>query len=156
MNFSNNPYYTKKTSVDDAMKAKIFTFDSKVFVRSLSDAIICTNQVVKINTNKELYLNKISILDKTLKNKYLLLAKYCNHDICNANIIASKSLTSYYNYFMMKYSVNMYLNFYDSLKEISDYETLSNQLDNINEILKNDLQLYVSHLKRKYFIFTKE
>ena len=151
-----NPYVFKTTKLDDHIKAKIFTFNARVFVRSLSDAIVCTKQIATINCSKELYLDKISILDKTLRKGSLLLAKYCDHEICNSNVIASSSLNSYYNYFMLKFSVNLYLNFYERLNEADDYYKLNKELDSIHDTLKNDLTFYLGNTKRKYFIMTKD
>jgi hypothetical protein len=156
MNFSNHPYYIPGKPLDDKTKSKIFTFDSKVFIRSLSDAVTCTRQVAQINCSKELYLNKVSILDTTLRNGSLLLAKFCDHDICNANIIASTNINSYYNYFMMKFSINLYLNFYEKLKEATQYDSLSNELDKIHEGLRNDLLFLTNQIKRRNFILTKD
>ena len=152
----NNPYVFNSTKIDDKIKAQVFTFNAKVFVRSLSDAVTCTKQIAAINCSKELYLDKISILDKTMKKGSLLLAKFCEHDICNSNIIASSSLNSYYNYFMMKFSVNLYLNFMERLNQADDYYKLNKEMDSIHEDLKNDLTYYISNAKKKYFIITTD
>jgi hypothetical protein len=125
-------------------------------VRSLSDVLVSVRQISEISCNKEMYLQKASVLDKTLKGKTLLVAKYCHHDICNPNIIASTSFNSYYTYFMMKFSVNLYLNFHERLKTIDNYFEMSKELDNINSKLRDDLQRYVTYTKRKNFILTKD
>jgi hypothetical protein len=153
---NNNPYVFRNTKIDDNLKAKIFTFDAKVFLRSLNDAVVCTKQIANINCSKELYLDKISILDKTMKKRTLLLAKYCDHDICNVNIIASSSMNSYYNYFLLKFSVNLYLNFMEGLNQADDFYKLSKELDLIHQTLNNDLKFFVGHTKRKYFIITRD
>jgi hypothetical protein len=145
-----------KFKIDDKVKAKIFTHDARVFLRSLSDAITCSRQVSAMEANKDLYLTKISILDKTLKNKTLLLSKHCDHDICNVNLIASTSFNSYYNYFLMKFSVNLFLNFYDKIKEKNDFFSLSEEMDLIHNKLKIDLKNYIVQSKRKHFILTKD
>jgi hypothetical protein len=142
--------------IDDKAKAAIFTHDARVFVRSLSDAIICTQQIAAINCNKEMYLKKISTLDQSQKSGTLLLAKYCDHDICNVNLIASKSFNSYYTYFMMKFSVNLFLNFFQRLNTTRDYFALNKELDFILDNLREDLKRYIIFTKRKHLIFTKE
>jgi len=153
---NNNPYVFKNTKIDNNLKAQIFTFDAKVFLRSLNDAVVCTKQIASINCSKDLYLEKISILNMAMKSRSLLLAKFCDHDICNANIIASSSINAYYNYFMLKFSVNLYLNFMENLNKADDYFKLSRELDLINETLRSDLKYIVGHAKRKHFIMTKD
>ena len=142
--------------IDDKTKAAIFTHDARVFLRSISDALVCTKQIASINCNKEMYLERIAILDQTLKHKTLLLAKYCEHDICNVNIIASSSFNSYYTYFLLKFSVNLFLNYYERLKNIKDFYALGKEFDLIYYTLNMDLKNYVDQTKRKHFILTKD
>jgi hypothetical protein len=135
---------------NERIKSKQFTLDSKIFTRSLSDAIICTKQIAEMDCNKEIYYNSLSYLAYSKLNNLILLGKYCKHDICNVNIIAAKDLTAYENYFMMKFSVNLFLNYYDRLKNKKDYFSLGNELDKIYIDLHTDLSSYLKYIKNNH------
>lgn len=141
---------------DDKIKAKEFSLDARIFLRSLNDALVCTKQISGIKTSRNLYYNVVSQLETSLKNKDIFLGKYCDHDVCNTIIIASSNFKSYQLYFTMKFSVNLFLNFYDGLNKARDYFELEKELDRIHTNLKNDLSSYVSHTKIKHLLVTKE
>jgi hypothetical protein len=137
-------------------KAKQFTLDSRIFIRSLSDALSCTKQIAEIRCSRGLYYNYISILENSLQKDDILLAKYCDHELCHPNIIASKNIKSYEIYFMMKFSVNLFINYYSRLKKTKDYFDLTKEFDLIHTNLNEDLKDLVSSTKRKNLIITTD
>lgn len=140
---------------NDKQKALQFTLDSRVFIRSLSDAYVCTRQIAQINVDKAQYFFNITVLLDSLNNKDLLLAKFCNHDVCNVNLIACSNMFSYEKYFSMKFSVNLFLKYYNGIKTKNDYYELSKELDNVYSNLREDLNNYVGFVKRRNEIVTK-
>jgi hypothetical protein len=140
---------------DEKRKAIQFTLDSKIFIRSLSDAYVCTKQIAQLNVDKAKYFFNVTVLHESLIKKELLLAKYCQHDICNVNVIASKNQLSYEIYFMVKFSINLFLKYYNDIKDKKDYYELSKELVKIQDDLKLDLSNYIGYIKRRNEIVTK-
>jgi hypothetical protein len=140
---------------EEKRKAIQFTLDSKIFIRSLSDAYVCTRQIAQLNVDKAKYFFNVTVLHESLFKKELLLAKYCTHDICNVNVIASKNKLSYEIFFMVKFSINLFLKYYNGIKDKKDYYELSKELVKIQHDLKQDLNNYVGYIKRRNEIVTK-
>jgi hypothetical protein len=140
---------------NEKLKAIQFTIDSRVFVRSLSDAYVCTRQIAQMNVDKALYFFNLSVLLDSLKNKDLFLAKFCEHDLCNVNIIACSNIYSFEKYFYMKFAVNLFLRYYNGIKTKEDYYEMSKELDRVYINLREDLNNYVGFIKRRNELVTK-
>jgi hypothetical protein len=140
---------------NDKQKALQFTLDSRIFIRSLSDAYTCTRQIAQIKIDKAQYFFNITLLLESLRNKDLLLAKYCDHDICNVNVIACSNIYSYEKYFTMRFAINLYLKYYNGIKTKNDFYELSKELDRVYADLRSDLNNYVGYIKRRNEIVTK-
>jgi hypothetical protein len=140
---------------NDKQKSIQYTLDSRVFIRSLSDAYVCTKQIAQIKIDKAQYFFNITLLLDSLKYKDLLLAKYCEHDVCNVNVIACNNIYSYEKYFSMKFAINLFLKYYNGIKTKQDFYELSKELDRVYIELQEDLNNYVSYIKRHNEIVTK-
>jgi hypothetical protein len=141
--------------MNDKKKAIQFTLDSRIFIRSLSDAFTCTRQIAQINVDKAQYFFNISIMLDSFYKRDLLISKFCNHDVCNTNVIACSNMISYEKYFMIKFSINLFLKYYNRIKIHNDYHDLACELIKIQENLKDDLNNYIGYIKRRNELITK-
>ena len=131
-------------------KAEIFTKDSKIFIRSISDSVVATKQINRINTLRNLDNIYNCILNHGIKNNDFLLYKSCNHRLCENNLIACKNKTSYEVYLMTKFCLNVYMKNHKKLKEINNFYEYNNFLDEMLIVLKKDLKDYSGYIKTAY------
>ena len=99
-------------------KAEIFTKDSKIFIRSISDSVVASKQINRINTLRKLDNIYNCLLNLGIKNNDFLLYKYCDHSLCESNLIACKDKISYEIYLMSKFCLSLYMKNHKRLKNI--------------------------------------
>ncbi len=131
-------------------KAEIFTKDSKIFIRSISDSIVACKQINRINTLRRFDNIYNCLINIGIKNNDFLLYKYCDHKLCESNLIACKDTKSYEIYLMSKFCLNLYMKNHKRIKEINNYYDYNKFLDELLIVLKRDLNDYSKYIKSNY------
>ncbi len=136
---------------DQKQAAERFTSDARVFIRSLTDAVVCAKQLSAFSIDEFLYDEYTNELAHLPKSKQLLLAKYCKHELCNVNVIAATNVNSYYTYFMTKFAINLFLTNINQMQKSKTFPELLKEMDAINNSLNIQLRNYINYTKDKHF-----
>jgi len=147
--FSKNNYFNYKY-LSNEKKAEIFTKNSKIFIRSISDAVIATKQISNIQNLRNYDKLYTYILNNGINNNDFLLVKYCSHDLCDPSLIACRNRISYEIYLMTKFALNIYIKNHSKLKSLNDYTEYDQFLNDMLKYMKRDLNDYSKYIKNKY------
>jgi hypothetical protein len=142
--------YFKYKYLSNDKKAEIFTKNSKIFIRSLSDAVTATKQINNIQNLRNYDKLYTYILNNGIKNNEFLLVKYCSHELCDPNLIACRRKISYEIYLITKFALNIYIKNHAKLKSINDYDEYDQFLNDLLKYMKRDLNDYSKYIKKKY------
>lgn len=142
--------YFKYKYLSNQKKAEIFTQNSKIFIRSISDAIVAAHQITELQNYRNYDKLYTYILNNGIKNSEFLLVKYCNHDLCDASLIACRRKVSYEIYLMTKFSLNFYIKNHEKLKMLNTYYDYDQFLTQLLRHLKRDLFEYSKYIKNIY------
>jgi len=147
--FNKNNYFNYKY-LSNEKKAEIFTKDSKIFIRSISDAVVATKQIANIENLRNYDKFYTIILNNGIINNDYLLVKYCEHDLCDPSLIACRKRISYEIYLMTKFALNIYIKNHAKLKSMHTYYEYDQFLTDLLKYMKRDLNDYSKYIKNKY------
>lgn len=147
--FNNKNFFNYKY-LSNEKKAEIFTKNSRIFIRSISDAIVATKQISTIQNLRNYDKLYTFILNNGIKNNDFLLVKYCNHDLCDPSLIACRRRISYEIYLMTKFALNIYIKNHSKLKAMNTYYEYDQFLTGLLKYMKRDLNDYSKYIKNKY------
>lgn len=120
-----------------------FNFDSKVFILTLKDAYMSSNEINKIKSNRkilQIYLNKFYNL--SISNDILLINQ--NEFIEKRflfKIISCKTKDSLYILLIFKESINFYFNFISKTDFCKNFTQLDTYLKKLENSLINELKI---------------
>lgn len=149
-NLNKSTNYFEYKYLSNEKKAEIFTKDSKIFVRSLSDAVVATKQISILDNLRNYDRLYTYILNNGVQNNEFLLVKYCNHDLCDPSLIACRSRISYEIYLMTKFALNIYIKNHSILKSMNTYHEYDEFLTDLLKYMKRDLSDYSKYIKNRY------
>jgi hypothetical protein len=154
-NITENEIFNKKNYfnykyLSNEKKSEIFTKNSKIFIRSISDAVVATKQISNIQNLRNYDKLYTYILHNGIKNQEFLLAKYCDHDLCDPSLIACRRRISYEIYLMTKFALNIYIKNHSKLKSMNTYHDYDLFLSDLLKYMKMDLNDYSIYIKKKY------